>query len=361
MFFRTFIVLINLKKSLMKKKPTIKEIAKLANVSIGTIDRVLHDRKDVSKKTKERVIGIMAKVKYEPNTFARNLKLNKEYNIAVFLPKHQKGEYWSLPLIGAKKAIKNLQPLGIKINLYYYDQYSSRSFFETGRQIIKDNNDAVVMAQVLFEETKFFFKEFSENQIPYVLLGTSQKTSSALTHIGQNANQSGRLAGELISLGHKKESSYLILNITKAENPNYNVMHRISGFKTFFEEQKIKNHAVQIFSIPQEEKELLGILKNKLNSSSKFDGIFVPNSKSYMFVDELKDKSDIRIVGYDLLDKNKELLSKEKIDFLINQLPDDQVYQGIELLYKYLSLNQLPPEIVSLPLDIVTREKLIYY
>lgn len=72
----------------------------------------------------------------------------------------------------------------------------------------------------------------------------------------------------------------------------------------------------------------------------------------------MNDKKGVRILGYDLLDKNKDLLAQGKIDFLINQRSDEQAYQGITYLYNYLALQQ-QPSIVSLPLVIVTREKFI--
>ncbi|MBN2051635.1 MAG: LacI family DNA-binding transcriptional regulator [Spirochaetales bacterium] len=38
---------------------TIKDIARMANVSIGTVDRVIHKRGRVSEETKDRILGII--------------------------------------------------------------------------------------------------------------------------------------------------------------------------------------------------------------------------------------------------------------------------------------------------------------
>ncbi|CAM3425818.1 LacI family DNA-binding transcriptional regulator [Zobellia roscoffensis] len=345
----------------MRDKPTIKDIAKLAKVSIGTVDRVLHDRGDVSKETIQLVKSIMDKVNYVPNTFARNLVLNKNFKIAVLLPKHTKGEYWTEPLNGAKKALKAFKTLGISVNVYLYDQKSKQSFFDTGKQIFNDKNDAVLLAQVLYHETEIFLKKCKLNGIPFVLIGSGQHNSGAISYIGQNSYQGGRLAGELISLGQKKESKFLILNITKAQNPNFNVNERIAGFESYFEDNCGKHCNIEIFSVAQEDKKIIQKIKKKLNSQDNIKGIFVPNSKSFILAKALLPSNQIRIVGYDLLDKNKQLLEDKKIDFLINQRPFEQAFQGIEYLYKFLGMQQQPPQVVSLPLDIVTHEKLMYY
>lgn len=345
----------------MSSKPTIKEIAKLARVSIGTVDRVIHNRGEVSKDTRELIEGIMNDLEYVPNTYARNLVLNKIYKIAVLLPKHKKGEYWSAPLQGAQKAMNDYKSLGVKVQIYLYDQYKVKSFRKACKQVLLDGNHAVLMSRVLYDETNTFLADCKKKEVPYIITGTIRKNTNALVHIGQDSFQSGRLAGELCQLGQQSSVRYLVANITKAENPNDNVKYRIEGFKNFFSDMGYPNGAVSVFSIPQEEKELLQKLRAKISMFSSLGGIYVPNSKSFLLAKALQSKGDIRIVGYDLLDKNKELLVNGKIDFLINQCSDEQIYQGIELLYKFLSMNQKPPEIVSLPLDIVTKEKLMYY
>jgi LacI family transcriptional regulator len=68
----------------------VKDIAKLANVSIGTVDRVLHNREGVSLKTKEKILAIIKQYNYEPNIIAQSLtKKNIKYFKAI-IPKSSK-------------------------------------------------------------------------------------------------------------------------------------------------------------------------------------------------------------------------------------------------------------------------------
>ncbi|MCM5664027.1 type 1 periplasmic-binding domain-containing protein [Galbibacter mesophilus] len=68
-----------------------------------------------------------------------------------------------------------------------------------------------------------------------------------------------------------------------------------------------------------------------------------------------------RVVGYDLLNSNKKLLDTGFIDFLINTQPNKQAYKSLECLYRYLVLKEKPERNITMPLDIVTKEKLSYY
>ena len=89
---------------------TIAEIAKLAGVSIGTVDRVLHNRGRVAPKTVETIMAIIDEYGYQPNAFARNLKLSKTYTVGVILPQlHSEYGYWRLIYNGVLKATKELE------------------------------------------------------------------------------------------------------------------------------------------------------------------------------------------------------------------------------------------------------------
>ena len=78
----------------MAKKYTIKDIAKMAGVSKGTVDRVLHNRGKVSQKALDSVNKILEEIDYQPNMLARSLKANRTYRIATLLPDGELDSYW---------------------------------------------------------------------------------------------------------------------------------------------------------------------------------------------------------------------------------------------------------------------------
>ena len=68
------------------KNIRIKDIAKLAGVSVGTVDRVLHNRGKVSEYALKKVTEVMNQIDYKPNLIARTLGSNKNYRIAALIP-----------------------------------------------------------------------------------------------------------------------------------------------------------------------------------------------------------------------------------------------------------------------------------
>lgn len=70
----------------MRSKITLKELAKILNVSVSTVSKSLNDSSEISPKTIQRVKELAQLHNYRPNPTAVNLKSNRSGNIAVIVP-----------------------------------------------------------------------------------------------------------------------------------------------------------------------------------------------------------------------------------------------------------------------------------
>lgn len=70
----------------MKSKITLKELAKLLNVSVSTVSKALHDSPEISPKTADRVKELARLHNYRPNPVAVNLKRSRTGTIGVVIP-----------------------------------------------------------------------------------------------------------------------------------------------------------------------------------------------------------------------------------------------------------------------------------
>lgn len=64
----------------------IKEIAKLAEVSVATVSRVINNPSSVSEKSRTRVLQVMEEYHYKPNIFARGLNAKSTNTIGILCP-----------------------------------------------------------------------------------------------------------------------------------------------------------------------------------------------------------------------------------------------------------------------------------
>lgn len=67
-------------------KPTIKDVAQQANVSIATVSRILNNQTGYSEATKQKVLKVIEDLGFHPNAIARGLVNKKTKTIGVLLP-----------------------------------------------------------------------------------------------------------------------------------------------------------------------------------------------------------------------------------------------------------------------------------
>lgn len=70
----------------MKKKITLKHIAKELDVSISTVSKAIKDSEEISLETRQKVQVFAKLYNYKPNNIALSLKNRKTKNIAVIIP-----------------------------------------------------------------------------------------------------------------------------------------------------------------------------------------------------------------------------------------------------------------------------------
>jgi LacI family repressor for deo operon, udp, cdd, tsx, nupC, and nupG len=64
----------------------IREVSRVAGVSIATVSRALSHPEKVSKEALAKVNAAIEKVKYRPNMMARNFRAVRAYSIVVLVP-----------------------------------------------------------------------------------------------------------------------------------------------------------------------------------------------------------------------------------------------------------------------------------
>ncbi len=165
----------------------IKDIAKEANVSEGTVDRVLHNRGGVSKKTEERIKKIIQKRNFTLNPIASALALKNKLNIAVLIPEYSEMDiFWKSPYFGILKATGEVKNLGIKVNTFKFDQYNPLSYKYAFNALLKTKPSGVIFAPMFLKETIFFVNQLEKLEIKYLFLNISEiKFLSDKIHIQQ--------------------------------------------------------------------------------------------------------------------------------------------------------------------------------
>jgi LacI family transcriptional regulator len=346
------------------KKTRIKDIAALAGVSVGTVDRVLHGRGKVSDEALQKVQQTLKQINYQPNLLARTLGSRKTYRIVALLPDPALDDYWAQSDLGIAQASSEWSAFDIQVDALFFDLYDVNSFKRAAQQIYQLKPDGILIAPVFYKETLPFFDFCKASNIPFVLFNTNIPEAAPLSFIGQNLYESGRVGAELMLLAHPGPGSFAIIHSVEDEENAIHLLQKEKGFQQYFQQKDKK--AYRLLTV-----KLTGLTEDKINhkletllADPQLKGVFLTTSsgtsKIASFL-ERQNRKDIKLVGYDLLKENILHMQKGTIDFLINQNPKRQALMGIQHLANYLLLQKPAPATCLFPLEIITRENLNSY
>lgn len=346
------------------KKFGIKDIARLADVSIATVDRVLNNRKDVSDKTRAKIKKIIEEHNYQPNLYARALSVKNNLSFAVLIPRTslQTG-YWQLCLDGIEKGKEEFSAFGINIDIFLYDQEDISTFLRATDNVFERKFDAVVIAPIFIDQTKKFVVECKRKSIQTLFINSDIKGTSSLGYIGPDLYSTGRLAANLTSYLVKDKAKLLILNVAKGLDNYKYIETKIEGYKDYLNSLGIE-YSIIVKNIPYNDYEEISPELYRIYKDLHPDLVFVTNSRVGMIAKFFDDNTMLKkpyIIGFDFLPMNVAYLANGIVDFLICQRPDKQGYLALNYLYRFFLLKDTVVEHKAMPIDILTKENYLFY
>jgi LacI family transcriptional regulator len=342
------------------KKSRIKDIARMAGVSIGTVDRVIHERGEVAEKTRLKVQQILKETNYSPNVMAQALKSKKRFHLVSLLPApSEDNSFWKKHPLGMVRAIEELDPFPVTLSQVTFDMESEDDFQKKTVIVLGLKPDGVLLAPIFKSESISFCSRLQEENVPFVFIDEYIENTNFLAYIGENIFQSGRVAGQLIDMITPEKSDLLVVTIARNIQNVHHLTNRTEGFLSYFLKSGKNKGKKIIINIPEPSSDdVKNAIDKALMDNPGIGSVFITGSRSYLIALYLEKRGlkSIDLIGYDLLDLNVKFLKSGITRFLIGQRPEEQTYKGIKKLFEYLSMRKIPDKIEYLPVDIVTSE-----
>lgn len=283
---------------------TIKDVAKICNVSVSTVSRAINNSPDISRETREKIMKVVRDNYFVPNNNARNLKRTESKTIAVLI-KGIDNAFFS-PIISVLE--KEIQKKKYTFIL----------------QRVEQNQDEIDVAIALEKEKRikgiiFLGGYFSHSKdklqkmnVPYVLctVGVKDKVSSGLcgSVSVDDVDESFKMVDYLCSLGHRD-----IAIITSPPNDESIGTMRYEGYRQALRKNNIEFDE-KLVIIVNDEKNMYSMkngymcMKKLLNSGKKITAVFAITDSlaigacKALSVSGFKIPDDISVAGYDGLE-----------------------------------------------------------
>lgn len=343
---------------------TIKDIAQMAGVSAGTVDRVLHNRGDVSQKSKEKVQKVLDEINYQPNVFAIGLAAKKKYTITCMIPYYVEHDYWHSVATGIERARQELRPFNVSVDYLHYKHGDRKSYQDACQKIEKSNTDALLLAPNFREDTLSMLAYLKDKNIPFAFIDFDIEEAKALKYIGQDSYKSGYIAAKILMRNYQQgQELILFLNNNKDNPAEIQMKRRLEGFMKYISEEHkdIAIHEVILNkNNPEKNNEILSDFFRK-HPKATLGAVF--NSRVYQVGHYLREKRQnmTGLIGYDLLRNNTELLKSGEVTYLIGQRPGLQGYCGVKTLCDNIVFKKSVEPLKYMPIDILIKENLDFY
>lgn len=348
----------------MQKKIRIKDIARMAGVSPGTVDRVLHGRGSVSDKARAAVEEVLKKVNYTPNIHISALSLKRKYRLVITVPTILPGEYWDSIYNGITHARREYANIQLNIELLTYNQYDIFSCVEVFNQIAKMEMDALIIGPTFHKETAELCSTLDQRGIPYIFVDSSIHGTNPIAFFSSEPYVCGRLMAKLISSLVPPQSPIGVLHAVRTGNQSANTtILRKRGFMDYLSAKGQEDRVLKIPFSVQDSVNNEKLLSHFFTDNGQPLGIVVMNSRGN-FIAQYIEKNriqNVKMVCMDITAPNVKALRNGSIDFLIGQEPEYQGFYAMKTLLEYLIFKKPVKKENYVQLDIVTKETVDFY
>ncbi len=335
---------------------TIKEIAALAGVSRGTVDRVLNHRGSVNPATAKKIEKIARELEYRPNVAGLVLAAQKKrlkLGVILFSPENP---FYVDVLAGVNEKAEELAGYNCTV-LVRQISYSVEEQLSAIDDLLAEEVSGIALAPQNDDRIRRRINELYSQGIPVVTLNTDIENSRRIAYVGSNYTKSGATAAGLLQL-----MTHGQVNVGIVTGSSNILCHteRIAGFTETLKPCGDSIRITEIIEVHDDEIESYEKTTKLLKAHPEINALYFTAGGVYggcRSVKALGRQKEMRIVAYDMVPTTRELMKKGTIAAVICQQPKLQGSKPLALLFTYLTTGQLPErEYNYVAVDIRIRE-----
>lgn len=214
---------------------TIKDIARLAGVSIATVSRVVNKNYPVSELAKEKVLKAINELNYRPNAIARSLKMEATHTIGLLVPNIANPFFMNIAK--AIESVVSKDKYNIIVCSTEEDEERETEYI---RLLSEKRVDAIILSSS--SKSKIIAEKLKSVGVPAVLIDRRLEGLDIVTIADDNIMGAYILVKYLIDLGH---TDIVIIDGPSSVSTGN---ERLTGYLNAFKDSNIKVKKELVFS-----------------------------------------------------------------------------------------------------------------
>ncbi|WP_336080262.1 LacI family DNA-binding transcriptional regulator [Thalassospira sp. CH_XMU1448-2] len=313
-------------------RPTTKDLAKAAGVSLATIDRVLNGRSGVRQKTIDAVNEAIARIGFERNQVAATLARQKGYRFGFVVPRSG-DEFLDVILKHISEFDQASRAEMIQTKIVRIDEHDPHRAAKTLSRLSADDYDGIAIMAPETPQIRDALHRMRERGIETVAIISNQQEEDSQSFVGIDNVAAGATAGRLMArfLGNVSGSILVLAETMQARDS----LERRLGFDRVLTPNYPHLHALPTLETHGYQERTGVVLKNAFAAHDDIVGLYIMGSEARVAIDfaqQLRGGSNLITIAHERTPSTEQALRDNRLDALINQDPGHIVRSAVRTL-----------------------------
>jgi len=337
----------------------VKDIAEICGVSIGSVDRAIHNRPGINNETRKRILEACEEYGFRINRFAQSLS-RQSFRFAAILP-GKDYDFYRIMEKGLRQAADDMSDLNVSLAVYKssaQDQGSEREIFtHVG---IEEYNGIVLCSEYVSELGSLIDKTVSMG-IPVITMGTDIQTSKRATTVAVSPEKTGEIAASYMTRFVRQPGTVCVL---AADNDAMGQVVTAESFLGSIHKNRPDLIAGNVYRTVEDDKSLREAIGTILKQHPDLTGLYLTAWGGHILAGKLEELGLQESIVFFASGIYKDLwpyLDNGTIDLLVHRNPFRQGFQAVNLLFDILTGKEIEDEKNHVRPEFIIRESLWYY
>ena len=339
--------------------PTIKQIASVAGVSRGTVDRVINKRGNVKPETEKRIREALELLNYVPNKAGRTLAMQKKGVKYGFIFFSQQGDsrYFKDVEFGVLSRAKTLSEYGVAVDIRYIDDDDTNREIELMDYFLSNGYNGIGMMPFNNHAVAEKISELYSRGVPVVTVSSDIEHSMRAAYVGSDYIRGGETAAGMMNLICSGSANVALVCGSLTE-----ILCNSERAKGFALKTKTCYPGIRICdTIEVHDDEIENYLKvsKMLILHKEIDAVLISATELNGICKAISECGrKIHAVCYDCLPETKNYIRSGVIDAAIDQNPKLQGEVALNYLFEYSTSSSLTSTSFLTEPSIIIRENI---
>jgi LacI family transcriptional regulator len=343
-------------QSRTRTKPAgIKDIASALGISIGTVDRALHQRPGINPMTRARVLKMAQTLGYRPNVAARHLKLNRKLVISVHLPR-EIASFFDALREGIEEAAVPFQS-SIELQFRTYPRLGEGDV-DLFAEALEAKTNGIILAPGHPADLKPWIRKAARNHVPVVCVATDAPGTERLTAVSTDSYTSGAMVAELLTRCSRQSGEILVVTGDLSTEDH---SEKVRGMREFLAKMNSMLGIAAVVEAHDEPEQAYRMTSEALAVRPNVSAIYVSTANSLPVLRAMEDSGSLSralVITTDLFPSLIPLIRSGKVLATIYQRPKAQGRMAFRSMYQFLVEGTCPPSRHRLPAHIILQSNL---